>query len=383
MKASFFVQTCLLISLTTVTKSQKSNCKFGTEVHGLHNYYRCECTETVPKLDRNFVTTSCDKTSFWSCDRCQISDISNDTFAGLTVYVLSLRRNKLLQLDAWTKSLKILEVLILEGNDLPVLKNGSFEHLPTLIELDLSYNQITIVEADSFRNLTSLRYLNMSNNGLESLPNNVFAKHVDSTLEDLRVAHNRLKTIHAGLFTRLTRLVLLDLSFNEIASLVPEVFFNLWHLETLLLNDNLLYNFAATSLRSYAPDVRFLSLDGNRWNCAFLSNQLLRLQSVGNIKIRHGVDLESKNVLGIGCESDKETVQGNVSQIESQSVEVVSTDKSEQYLRSIYVLVVVICACLCLLTLLVNWKCYLFLWLRMTKREFYERDPNAEIMNDF
>lgn len=140
--------------------------------------------------------------------------IRDGTFqSNIMLQRLNMGGNKLHDLTSGIfKGLKNLLELYLHRNRISRLKNGTFENLISLINLDLSENHILVIDKGAFTGLQHLTYLNLSGNKLGK----VFQVH----------------------FSELTSLTALNLGFNEISSLESESFSNFLHLKTLNLSHN-------------------------------------------------------------------------------------------------------------------------------------------------
>ena len=195
------------------------------------------------------------------CDRTwQVADALRDGRACEAVTPAELMRRRTVRLpDAGLDELDPLDflgmggltVLILDGNGLSALPEGSlagspklrvlrlrgnrFETLPALgslpelIELDLAGNLLTELPADAFADMAALGYLYLGGNRLEALPPDLLAE-----AEAMRILHledNALETLPEGLFAGVPKLFSLQLQGNpgapfalavELARVEPE-----------------------------------------------------------------------------------------------------------------------------------------------------------------
>lgn len=114
----------------------------------------------------------------------------------------------------------------------------SFDYVPDLIRLDLSYNNINVLPHLIFRYLSKLTYLNLSHNNLTTLTwEMLVGLHSIDTL-DFRV--NAISFIAEDTFSNLSNLTELDLSKNKITKLPKNLFANNTKLKKLWLSDNFL-----------------------------------------------------------------------------------------------------------------------------------------------
>lgn len=174
---------------------------------------------------------------------------SNDTqffnYITITVYrgqkaVVNLRA------DTINHEKEATEILI-EEEDIPVLKSGSFSDLPKLRHLTLHRNGIEHLETHIFRNLSSLRSLNMNSNNIKEIPEDVFA---NLTVTKICLCCNSISKLNSFAFYNLSDLRHLDLSNNFIKFLPPQLFYLTTNLKILYLQYNKLENIENVSVRS-------------------------------------------------------------------------------------------------------------------------------------
>lgn len=136
----------------------------------------------------------------------------------------------------------LLETLDLSHNDYTRMPDNTLTSLRTLHTLYLQDNRLNILEDNSFKGLTSLQVLNMSCNELVALPKDLFKSCKD--LSQVYLQNNTLKALSPGLFKGLDKLQILDLSKNELSStwINADTFSGLIRLVVLNLSSNLLTN---------------------------------------------------------------------------------------------------------------------------------------------
>ncbi|XP_043935653.1 toll-like receptor 13 [Protopterus annectens] len=105
--------------------------------------------------------------------------------------------------------------LNLSQNLIAVLQPGSFQRLPSLLELRLDNNQIHSLMEGAFRNLTSLFILNLNGNQITSLGASDFEGLPN--LQYLSICKNKIMSIHQKAFFNLINLKKLYLSSNKIS----------------------------------------------------------------------------------------------------------------------------------------------------------------------
>ncbi|KAJ8347248.1 hypothetical protein SKAU_G00286490 [Synaphobranchus kaupii] len=81
-----------------------------------------------------------------------------------------------------------LEELELSGNQLKIIRPGSFQGLVSLRKLWLMHSQVSVIERNAFDDLKSLEELNLSHNSLHSLPHDLFTPL--HQLERVHLNHN-------------------------------------------------------------------------------------------------------------------------------------------------------------------------------------------------
>lgn len=190
-----------------------------------------------------------------SLSNTQLTRINNMTFLGLkptNLTMLDLSHNNLNMIDndsfAWLPHLKY---LFLEYNNiahlsshslnglsnvtylnlkrsfskqttslasLPKIDDFAFQSLKCLEHLNLEDNDIPIIRSNMFTGLVNLRYLSLSNSftNLRTLTNETFLSLAHSPLLILNLTKNKISKIGNGSFSCLGHLKVLDLGLNEI-----------------------------------------------------------------------------------------------------------------------------------------------------------------------
>lgn len=191
---------------------------------------------------------------------------------------LSLRENRLTDLDFSQAHLPVLNLLVLTGNKLTGapkgierLTNLSYLHLvsnqltefptaiaalPFLKTLGLDNNQLTSIDASVIRKLP-LEHLSASNNAITSIPAEL--GHV-STLAHLKLSGNRIASLPANLFGHNGALKTLDLESNQLVTL-PASLCRSVNLEDLNLRFNMLNSLPPTI--ELLTNLKSLDISGN------------------------------------------------------------------------------------------------------------------------
>lgn len=145
------------------------------------------------------------------------------------------------------------------NNTIDTIRNGTFDRLTKLKNLELSYNFLSgldaevreglktlkklhlnknpiILEEDSFVGLSRLELLELTNANLTTIPTGSF--NGLNRLNRLDLSNNNLTSIPESSFEKLTQLKQLDLSLNSISIIGKDAFKGLGKLKDLWLNDN-------------------------------------------------------------------------------------------------------------------------------------------------
>ncbi|KAM9839272.1 transforming growth factor beta activator LRRC33 [Aulostomus maculatus] len=233
------------------------------------------------------------------CGNClETLNLTIEQFSG-SLYELDVSNNVLNQLAADEGALAALgnlKYLNLSQNNLRRLPSGLFSGLPSLMSVDLSYNNIDVClseEADinshavsacvDWKNVASLRQLCLKGCNLTRIPSSAFAglslthlelsdnpgligqksiKSLSGTLQHLGLGNTHIKSLDFSDFQSLRSL---DISGNSLAHL-PHSLINL-DLKMLDLRDNRLSTIPSAHAHTLAPKLQTLFLTGNPFNC--------------------------------------------------------------------------------------------------------------------
>ncbi len=203
----------------------------------------CSC-----RLDYRTVTQVCgtnrptNRIILWSygnkvkLQRRGLTSISPDTFSHANRNVISIK---------------------LQWNRLSHLPyNLFYDHITSLVNLQLNHNNLNTLDVRLFTNLTQLKYLSMASNHLSTLPSRLFDDLLNLLV--LQVSHNQLTVFPEGLFNNLFNLSVLYATDNFFTT-VPTGFPN-------SMNDFILSNNRIISLYNNTfpfSEVRRISLDNN------------------------------------------------------------------------------------------------------------------------
>ena len=184
-----------------------------------------------------------------------------------------------------------LEVLILEGNSLPILTPTICDNLPQLQVLDVSDNILTNLTSDMFKGQCEKQLLtiDLRKNKLTYYAHDVFSLTVNLTF--LAISENRLVHILKTTYNSNTLLEEPSLGKNQTSNLTSGVFDSLGNLRSLYLSDN---NIAAL------PAGVFDTL-GNLWHLDLSANNIAALpagvfDTLGNLIT---LDLSDNNIAAL------------------------------------------------------------------------------------
>ncbi|VVC87880.1 unnamed protein product [Leptidea sinapis] len=104
--------------------------------------------------------------------------------------------------------------IILKDCSITKVEQESFEHLPTLKSIDLSYNKIRTLKLGVLDGTRAVTHINLSNNRLTTLPLGLFDQKKD--LLELDLSSNEIDTLKLGIFDPLTKLKHVNLANNSL-----------------------------------------------------------------------------------------------------------------------------------------------------------------------
>ncbi|KAL5286910.1 hypothetical protein ACFFRR_008108 [Megaselia abdita] len=264
----------------------------------------CECKEeNLPPWGDRTLTIDCGYRNLQNSDIDSFGEV-----LPLYTHTLDVSWNQLTNLPSFNGY--SLRRLIASNNNLTRINEKNFVDVPSLNELDLSWNSINILSLNAFYKLDKLTKLSLAHNNIKMIPNGVFfylsslesinlswnvnlheqkdlitnniffqfglnmkLKELkldkcnldgldltsSTSLEVLSLRSNNFKTIPNTIKT----LKYLDMSENPIDSLQP--LNNLTNVETLYLEDmNRLYGFNNEEFPLFGRKLKFLSLQNSR-----------------------------------------------------------------------------------------------------------------------
>lgn len=193
-------------------------------------------------------------------DGCKFVELSTtisinyDDYLGYnSLNVVNLSGNRIRTFSKFHFTIDTLLVANLSRNEIENLETQSiFDAHPTLLKIDLSFNEIASIHSEAFNGLTKL--------------------------EELFLNGNKLKEIHEFVFAPLVQLKCLELSANEIERFDNNSFGELINLQQLKLQKNNFTEFNFDILKS--NDLRDIELGNNGDNFLSLTGHVTLAASV-------------------------------------------------------------------------------------------------------
>lgn len=209
----------------------------------------------------------------------EISMVADKALAGLkSLQVFDLSNNKVVALpsELFKDAGGSIKEIYLQNNSISVLAPGLFANLEQLLALDLSKNQLTSawINGDTFSGLIRLVLLNLSYNKVSKLDPTIFKDLY--TLQILNLEHNLLETIPADTFAPMNNLHTLIISYNKISFLDAYSLNGLYVLSLLAIDNNVLEGVHPEAFRN-CSSLQDLNLNGNRLAAVPLALKDMRL----------------------------------------------------------------------------------------------------------
>ncbi|XP_065200545.1 toll-like receptor 6 [Planococcus citri] len=266
----------------------------------------------------------------------EISMVADKALGGLkNLKLLDLSNNKIvsLPLELFRECADSIKEIYLQNNSISVLSPRLFSDLNQLLSLDLSSNQLTSawINNETFSGLIRLVLLNLSRNRITKLDPTLF--HDLYTLQILNLEHNLLESIPADTFTALNNLHTLVLSFNRIKYLEAYSLNGLYALSLLSIDYNRLESLHANSLRN-CTSLQDLNLSGNKFTevpTALKEMRLLKTLDLGENLI---TNLEKPgfkgmtNLYGLRLIANQITTVGKKSLLELPSLQILNLSQN-------------------------------------------------------
>ena len=171
-----------------------------------------------------------------------------------------------------------LETVLLSGNKLQGIEVlNELKNATKIIALTLSESSLQTLSVDIFANFAFLQSLRLDKNAISEIDYGLFAHQ--SILVSLNLSYNAIKEISFHKLATLSSLTLLDISGNKISNI-----------------DN--YN----ELKKILPNLISIGLEGNNWNCEYLSKMKVSLASQGISIMTPSMPIKNaSSIAGIQC----------------------------------------------------------------------------------
>uniref|UniRef100_A0A1Y1LF69 TIR domain-containing protein n=1 Tax=Photinus pyralis TaxID=7054 RepID=A0A1Y1LF69_PHOPY len=209
----------------------------------------------------------------------EISMVADRALAGLkALQIFDLSNNKVVALppELFKDSAGSIKEIYLQNNSISVLAPGLFSNLEQLLALDLSKNHLTSawINSETFSGLIRLVLLNLSYNRISKLEPAFFRDLY--TLQILNLEHNLLQSIPADTFAPMSNLHTLIISYNKITYLDAYSLNGLYVLSLLGMDNNLLEGIHPEAFRN-CSSLQDLNLNGNVLSAVPLALKNMRL----------------------------------------------------------------------------------------------------------
>lgn len=189
----------------------------------------------------------------------------------------------------------------LSNNSIKYLPANTFRNTKELCSVTLHHNLITKIHVDAFKNFKSVNTLQLTENNIDKIEIGTF-KDLEN-LTTLNMSSNQIAKLEYGIFTGLSSLENLDISRNNIEYLEMATFYPLQQLISLNISKNSIMVFEVEKILEHLISLSELSLQGNKWNCEWLTNAIQQLKR-NNVTVLHGKSHKDTNVNGIACTTD-------------------------------------------------------------------------------
>ncbi len=193
MELKHFIEIMWLFMLSNKGKSQLEKCVPDT----VFNWVRCvTCNITCP-VDLNIWIDSYYRIDSTDCSMGKLEKGKLDRFYKLLAFNLESVGIQSIETNAF-QNLKVLENLMLDGNDLKIILNGTFNGLISLKCLQLENNFIETIMPDTFLQLKNLEKLYLSYNMLKFLNKDILNGLLSLTF--FEVEKNQIEEIRSDSF---------------------------------------------------------------------------------------------------------------------------------------------------------------------------------------
>lgn len=165
--------------------------------------------------------------------------------------IVNLSGNHIKKLQKFHFTVNNVQRAYLSRNEIVSLENASiFDAHPTLMEIDLSFNQITFIHSEAFKGLMNLEELHLNDNKIKEVNGLMFSPLY--RLHILNISVNHIETFDNDTFSALVNLISINFEKNDFFQFDFNILENNYKLIDVSIGD-------ANSLES----VEFISLIGN------------------------------------------------------------------------------------------------------------------------
>ncbi|XP_030843950.1 insulin-like growth factor-binding protein complex acid labile subunit [Strongylocentrotus purpuratus] len=203
----------------------------------------------------------------------QLSVVQLTAFTGLdNIQTIDLTLSSLVVLELYAPLLRSLSLNSLGPESLILQPGISFQHLQSLVNLDMEDSKIfqyslwnTTANASLFDGLFNLKHLDLSKNSFRSLPSGIFRQL--SVVQELNLDYCKLTNLHPLVFSGLESLQKLSLNGNYIQHIHDDVLSGLGQIKSISFDENRI---------EYLEELMF-SNNCKLTNLSLASNRLTRL----------------------------------------------------------------------------------------------------------
>lgn len=173
------------------------------------------------------------------------------TFRNTTVTLVGVRgTEKFTGCFEASEALEKVSLIQIINETIPVVYEGAFNNLSSLVDIILDGDQIRAIQPGAFRDLERIYCIRIRNNYIYEITEGIFNQ---LPLTELNLANNNISVIHQNAFNDMPDLTILLLSNNKLKYWNSDWFFNTPKLSTL--------NFACNSIE-YLPARAFKNIYG-------------------------------------------------------------------------------------------------------------------------
>ncbi|EEB11359.1 toll, putative [Pediculus humanus corporis] len=188
----------------------------------------------------------------------------NTNKCGSNLVILDLSNNSIdvVPPEALSGLLK-LKKLYLNGNGMSLLADRALEGLISLTVLSLNNNKLVNLPPELFSDKKDLKELYLQNNSINVLAPGLFNDLTQLIVLDLSRNELTSEWVNSATFTGMLHLVVLDVSYNRISKLEPSLFRDLYRLQILKLEGNVIESIPENTFSSLY-NLHTLILSNNR-----------------------------------------------------------------------------------------------------------------------